>query len=44
MKDFHKWISEVGDLHALFYALDEQNGINVSTDIIEEASDECWSK
>lgn len=41
MEDFHKWISEFGDLHALLYAVDEQNGINMSANIIEEASDEC---
>lgn len=42
LKDLHEGISQVWDLHSLLYAMDEQNGINVGSDIIEETSDESW--
>lgn len=42
LEDLYKRISEVWDLHALLNAMDEQDGIHMSTNIIEEASDECW--
>lgn len=44
MKDLHEGISEVRDLHALLDAMDEQDGIHMSADVIKEASDECWGE
>ena len=41
LQDLDQGVSEVGDLHALLDAVDQQYGVHVGPDVIQQTRDEC---
>ena len=41
LQDLDQGVSEVGDLHALLDTVDQQYGVHVGPDVIQQTRDEC---
>lgn len=44
MENLDEGIPKVGDLHALLDAMDQQNGVHVRADVVQQACDERWRR